>query len=744
MKSSTLRLTADQTSTALDDQGAHGLLADVITDEWRQSGQVDLVAALQRHPIALHNQSLLLNLAIAEYESHCRTDASLDLYQHCARFRQFGSSIELPILRTLELRRLFLDNPELLRSCCESDWPAHGDELGKFRVLETIGIGAIARVYLCLENDIGDREVVLKVTPYSSGEASILGRLSHPNITPIHSTGVIESRGLRYLCMPYFGRSTLRDVVDVGFQDGCPRFDVHIAEAARRWTLDEPHISRARQLWSKAFGPRSYVDGVLSLAIQIADALDHAHRREILHGDLKPSNVLLTPALRPMLLDFNLSRDLINSPDVCGGTLPYMPPEHLHRLAKHERPSCETQFDPGADIYSFGALLYELLTGVHPVELPNHSDNSADIARSQIERLRAGIAPPSSTNPFVSRRLDVAILRCLAFNRNDRPATMLEVNAELKRESRSLSAIKRVAQIRPLFFSAIVGLPITVAAIAAVYIASAPDKYLVKYQQGLRLASAGDFGEASNYFASAVDLNPSFLLAKFQLARARLLAGNVDAAIIDFDQLVQRGNDSVSTAYLGYCFNVKDLPIAAIPWHEFSISNGNTSAAVYNNLGASYIDARSRLPLKEQFRLADQYLLRAFELNKNSATIQLNLVRLAILKSELDDAYDPFTVWRHAVTILRDTPNDPLIRFYVATWYAIVVKHETADGVKALDDVSVSDSEQSLARGQFEQLSRTDRPSAFGSPPNSAEVQNRAKRTRLPNSHRFYLEPKGI
>ena len=90
-----------------------------------------------------------------------------------------------------------------------------------------------------------------------------------------------------------------------------------------------------RHRWLNVFRRQTYVDGVLKIAIQMAEALEAAHEQGILHGDLKPSNVLLTPEGRPLLLDFNLSQDFVLSPGVCGGTLPYMPPEYLRVLARH-------------------------------------------------------------------------------------------------------------------------------------------------------------------------------------------------------------------------------------------------------------------------------------------------------------------------------------------------------------------------------------------------------------------------
>src|SRR5262249_24377212 len=155
-------------------------------------------------------------------------------------------------------------------------WPQVGERFGEFQVLEELGIGSIAHVYLCLQANIGHREVVVKATPYSSFEASILGRLDHPNITRIFSTGFVEASKLHYICMPFCGRSTLRDVVDFAFHSGSPRDNKCIREAACCWMRQHeiPVNVRTRRNW---FYRRSYVGGALAIAVQIADALETAH-----------------------------------------------------------------------------------------------------------------------------------------------------------------------------------------------------------------------------------------------------------------------------------------------------------------------------------------------------------------------------------------------------------------------------------------------------------------------------------
>src|SRR5207253_726216 len=101
----------------------------------------------------------------------------------------------------------------------------------------------------------------------------------------------------------------------------------------------------------------------------LAEAIGHAHRRNVLHRDIKPSNVLLSGDGEPMLLDFNLSRTALNggAAAAIGGTVAYMAPEHLRAVASRD-PADARLVDGRADIYALGMVLYEILAGAMPFD----------------------------------------------------------------------------------------------------------------------------------------------------------------------------------------------------------------------------------------------------------------------------------------------------------------------------------------------------------------------------------------
>src|SRR5262249_11837703 len=159
----------------------------------------------------------------------------------------------------------------------------------------------------------------------------------------------------------------------------------------------------------------SYVDGVLHLAVQLAEALAFVHEQGIYHLDVKPSNVLLCPNGRPMLLDFNLSFDRQLAKHEAGGTPPYMSPEQLLSIPPR-RDGALPRIDAQSDLYSLGVLLYEFLTGTYPfgplpMQLPVE-----ELRSLLLERQRSGPPPIRQVNPDVDPQLAQLIHRCLACN----------------------------------------------------------------------------------------------------------------------------------------------------------------------------------------------------------------------------------------------------------------------------------------------------------------------------------------
>jgi serine/threonine protein kinase len=250
--------------------------------------------------------------------------------------------------------------------------PLIGATLGNYRIVAPLGQGGMARVYRAIQENLG-REVAVKVLPpwYAADrsfverfnlEAKMVAGLSHPNIVTIHDFS--EQGGHLYIVMQLVDGGTLKQLVD---------------------TLPE-------QLGSIRSMDLEEVNRIFK---QLADALAYAHRRGIIHRDIKPVNVLMDQSNRPILSDFGIAKVLegtkeLTRPGAGVGTPEYMSPEQC----KGE------QVDGRADIYALGIMLYECLTGRTPFK----GDNYPALAHSQIyeeppdPRLFNPHIPPSVRN----------------------------------------------------------------------------------------------------------------------------------------------------------------------------------------------------------------------------------------------------------------------------------------------------------------------------------------------------------
>lgn len=246
---------------------------------------------------------------------------------------------------------------------------------GEFRLLRKLGEGGMGIVYLAEQGSLGRRvalkvirgEVAMSLTGAArfDREARAIARLHHPNIVTVHSVG--EASGVRYIAMELIEGRGLDEV---------------LAETSAKGEPMAP--TRA-----------------IRIVASLARALDYAHSQNVVHRDVKPSNILLTSDDRPMLLDFGLARDLSSRAatltDAFVGSPYYAAPEQVGRKG---------EVDARTDVYSLGAVLYECLTGHAPI-----SPGSLEQVLQAI--LTEDFRPPREINPRVSRNLSVVTMKAL-------------------------------------------------------------------------------------------------------------------------------------------------------------------------------------------------------------------------------------------------------------------------------------------------------------------------------------------
>lgn len=546
------------------------------------------------------------------YDEFCaRRDRgeAVDPDQFCAEFPALQSRLG----HLLKFHLFLEDNPALLGPPSDICWPECGQTFLDFQLVLELGRGAFARVFLATEPKLGGRLVALKVAWHGGAEAEILGRLHHPNIVPIHSVTADPKSNLTAVCMPYLGSTTLRNVIDkLRGQPAAPTAADFFLESAGQLAhpLDpSAHPARPASILESGV----YSDGVRAIAVQLADALAFLHERGIYHQDLKPSNVLMTPAGVPMLLDFNMCADA-RATALLGGTFPYMAPELLKGQAES---SATLAADARSDIFSLGVILFELATGAHPFGPIPSSAGAAQIRGLLLERMRRGAPAVRSLNPGIEKSLGQLIERCLAWHADERPGSAGAIAMELRHELQPAARAKRFLGRHPRWAAAVVCLAALIGVTAVAVEAARPPLAKRQMDAGLELHRHGEFKQAVAQFSAILEANPQDAEAYRARGRAFQDLGAPDkqhyyaSALADYHQADRLAPDGPTKARIGYCRNLTGSdPNLGVSSYLAAQMLGYESAGLCNNLGCCQLRTAK---LAE----AEASLDRAIELDKS-------------------------------------------------------------------------------------------------------------------------------
>lgn len=562
---------------------AKSLISDLIA-HWPSDRILNAHAVLESHPELQNCKSALVELA---YEEFCqRQDAGEKVNPDA--FADNFSAIRGSLLDLIQVHQFLDDDSRLPGSRSTPNWPKPGELFLGFRLQEELGRGAFSRVFFAEEVSLGNRLVVVKVTTMGRHEAHTLGQLQHPHVVPVFSVRSDDTSGLTAVCMPYLGRATLFDVVDAAFSRGTgPKNASAIATVAREVNRGSAptSVSGTPQGWRAGW---NYVEGILHLGAQVAEALAFTHGKGFLHCDIKPSNVLVTETGHALLFDFNLSFLEQSAGPTVGGTMPYMAPEQLELIATDKkRPT--PRLDARTDIYGLAVTLFELLAGRLPFgSIPTHLNKKQTIAHF-LEKQRRGPASLSCLNPHVDSRIARVIESCLSF----RPEDRLQSATELARALRLELIWRRHAQRwlnerRPLVAGVLVAASIVTG--GAAYGLSLREPYPIReLQAGWAARQLGDLPTALIHLDRAVAADQQFHEARFLRGLSRMDQENWEGAWVDFKLLENQFDDARIFACLGHIAAVSQADYrAATGYYEHALDRGFRSAALLNNLGYCY------------------------------------------------------------------------------------------------------------------------------------------------------------
>ena len=509
-------------------------------------------------------------------------------------------------------------------------------QVAHYRIIEKLGMGGMGEVFLAQDLKLG-RKVAIKMLPAKSiddalarkrllREAKAAATLDHPNICAIHE--VNEEGDCPFIVMQYVEGNTL-----------------------------------AIKLLESALSPEEVID----VGVQAAEALVEAHSRGVVHRDIKPQNIIITPRGQVKVLDFGLARlavtEQATDPDAktetqlteegyIVGTVAYMSPEQLKGQP----------IDTRSDLFSLGVTLYECATGKPPFTGSSKIEISSKV-------LQVDPRKPTQVNPGIPPMLENIILKAMAKDPNMRYQTAGEMLEDLRRLRTSLSgATELLPSVTRHPSSATVAgaaldalrsrrVQITLAVVAILIVGTiiairlwrtspyqpseAAKQY---YDDGVKAMRAGTYLQARKQLAQSIAIDDRYAPAHARLAEAYLETNDTENAQSEFIRAGQLASgrvlDSRDQAYLDAigAMIARDFPRAITLYQKILDQAPNTNSEKAN----AYVDLGRAYERNETVDKATENYLAATKQDPQSPAAFLHLGIAYSRKQQLPQAEDAF------------------------------------------------------------------------------------------------------
>jgi len=506
----------------------------------------------------------------------------VDIEKYCNKYPQYKNAIVSKFLTAEFIEKSFQEKD------------LSGEQIGDCIILQELSRGGMGIVFLGIQPALS-RLTAIKVLPPSFSndkealanfqeEAKIIAKFNHPNIVPIYS--INNEKGVNYISMGYISGLSLRNIVEK--LQGNKQLH-HIKATVIRDILQEPFsddknisqknitLKRDLKFWSK-----SYFQFIATIGAEIADALNYAHQNGISHGDLKPSNILITNEGIPVIVDFGLSKNVKKLSSSKSkeflGTLVYAAPEQIKENIINEK----------TDIWSLGATLYELLTLENPFRGTTIEKTVSKILKSCPPTLR-------HYNRRIPIELEAIVLKCLEEKPKNRYSSAIELSKDLNNylESKPIIAkplgrigrLKKWIKRNPRIFAIII--------ITTIFITTST--YFYTLNTWIKTADAyhdnGEYDKCIQMYTKVLKLSPKNIQAHLLIGDSHYWKGDYDKAIPFYEKALEiEPNQPYALLSIGNIYYDTNEFDKAIEYYKKTLILTPGERSCLLSLGATYRD----------------------------------------------------------------------------------------------------------------------------------------------------------